>query len=90
MAYQGNLLSKTLVIGIILLFVAMSIIPSVAVDSVKIEHANGKSSGDDIDWWPMFLHDLIILGIQHQLLLIQTIFYGVIKQEPGLSLLLRL
>jgi outer membrane protein assembly factor BamB len=58
MAYQGNLLSKTMVIGIILLFIGMSIIPSIAVDTVNVENANSKSSGDDVDWWPMFRHDL--------------------------------
>ncbi len=35
MAYQGNLLSKTLVIGIILLFIGMSIIPSSSTPSEK-------------------------------------------------------
>jgi parallel beta-helix repeat protein len=35
MANQGGLLSKTLVIGIIILFIGMSIIPSVAVDTIK-------------------------------------------------------
>jgi outer membrane protein assembly factor BamB len=62
MAKQGHLLSKTLVIGIIFLFIVMSIIPSVAVDTVNIEHENGKSSNDDIDWWPMFRHDLYHSG----------------------------
>jgi len=57
MTYQGNLLSKTLIIGIILLFVVMSIIPSIAVDIVKIENVIGKNSGNDVDWWPMFRHD---------------------------------
>ena len=57
MAYQGNLLSKTLVIGIIFLFIVMSIIPSVAVESININNSSGKSSGDDVDWWPMFRHD---------------------------------
>ncbi len=36
----------------------MSIIPSVAIDTVNIEHTNGKSFGDDVNWWPMFRHDL--------------------------------
>ena len=58
MPYQSNPLSKTLVIGIIILFIGMSIIPSVAVDTVNIEHSSGKNSGDDADWWPMFRHDL--------------------------------
>jgi outer membrane protein assembly factor BamB len=49
---------KILVIGITLLFIIMSITPSVAVNTVNIKQANGKSSGDDTDWWPMFLHDL--------------------------------
>ena len=57
MAKQGNLLSKTLVIGIIFLFVLISIIPSMAVDNVNINISSGKSSGDDVDWWPMFRHD---------------------------------
>ncbi len=35
MAFQGNWLSKTLVIGIIILFIGMSFTPSVAVDTVK-------------------------------------------------------
>ncbi len=58
MVYQGNLLSKTLVIGIIFLLTVMSIIPTIASDTVNIEYVNGKSSDDDIDWWPMFRHDL--------------------------------
>ena len=44
--YQGDLLSKTLVIVIIILFVGMSIIPSVAVDTVKkpiMSSSNGNT-----------------------------------------------
>ena len=48
---------KTLVIVVILLLIVMSITPSISVDTVYIEHANGKSPGDDTDWWPMFRHD---------------------------------
>ena len=52
------LLYKTLVIGVILLFIVINVTLIVAFDIVNIEHASGKSSGDDIDWWPMFRHDL--------------------------------
>jgi hypothetical protein len=51
-------LYKILVIGIILLLIVMSITPSIAVNTINIEHANGKSSGENVDWWPMFRHDL--------------------------------
>jgi len=40
------------------LFICTGITPSIAVDTVNIEHANGKSSSDGTDWWSMFRHDL--------------------------------
>ena len=46
MAFQGNLLSKTLVIGIIFLLIGMSTIPSIAIDTDKkssMPFSNGKT-----------------------------------------------
>jgi outer membrane protein assembly factor BamB len=57
MAYQGNLLSKTLVIGIIFLFVVMNIIPSIAVDTVNIEYVQHQDTCSSNEEWPMFHHD---------------------------------
>ena len=48
-------------IGICLLFILLIAHPMTLGDNVKInkvEHVNDKSSNDDIDWWPMFNHDL--------------------------------
>ena len=46
-----------IVVGITILFLGMSNTSFIAVDTVNIEHINGKSSCDDVDWWPMFRHD---------------------------------
>jgi outer membrane protein assembly factor BamB len=43
-----------LIIGIIFLLVGASVIPSTAINKVLIK----SPIDDDIDWWPMFHHDL--------------------------------
>jgi len=58
--YEGGiiLIKKILMIGIIILFLGTCIIPSIAVNTIKYDNANDKRSNDDIDWWPMYCHDL--------------------------------
>jgi outer membrane protein assembly factor BamB len=55
---KDRMFRNALTVGIILLFIGVTVTPSIAVNTVTIEDASGKGSGDDIDWWPMFRHDL--------------------------------
>ena len=52
------LIKKILAIGIIIIFLGTCITSSIAVNTIKYEHTNDKKSNDDIDWWPMFRHDI--------------------------------
>ncbi len=78
MAYQGNLLSKTLVIGILILLIGAIITPSISgnvsemndIKSVKTRDINNAIQTKEknphttftTDWWTMFRHDLLHTG----------------------------
>jgi len=58
MAHLTSILCKTWVFGIIVLFILTGLSPLNAVNTVSINYTIGKCPGNDIDWWPMFHHDL--------------------------------
>ena len=60
---RNNLWTRGLVIGIIMLFVGTSVLPSISGDieigkNRAVSQKNATSSVSTTDWWPMFQHDL--------------------------------
>jgi len=58
-----NLIKKTLVFGIIILFIGAIITPNICGNTRDINNAiqtneRNPHTMSDIDWWPMFRHDL--------------------------------
>jgi len=59
---KKDLLGKTLVIGILVLFIGITIIPCLSANIIKnsenLVNSENEKSSSTIDWWPMFHHDL--------------------------------
>jgi outer membrane protein assembly factor BamB len=57
-----NMLRKTLVIGVIVSFIGISVIPClnaiVVKNSENLANLDNEKSASTIDWWPMWSHDL--------------------------------
>ncbi len=60
---QKNLFKKTVILGIIILFLTLTFAPTMSSYSIKSNvYQNTKSESKNVDWWPMFRHDTYHTG----------------------------